>query len=492
MKKFLGTIPLYVLLIPLFFVLHGYVENFGYIDAGQTLLLAAIYSVGAAITFLLCLLVYRNCARAALATAFFLCTYFFFGALQDFLKEHAHSLSRYAVLLPALMLTAILLLIGLKRTKRSFPGWQLFLNCLFLLYIVIDLAGMLARSLQKNRDPAQTLRQEKMGYVPCPTTTRPDIYFLVFDAYASSKALKEQYHFDNSAFDHFLEKEGFHIQQQSRSNYRFTFFSMPSILNMSYLEDLEIKRSPVELRNYLTGLILDNEVMAFLHRQGYEIVNCSSFDLRGNPSPVVESLLPIRTRLITAQTLYSRVIRDLGYHFLSYLTVPVLGTELYQSLNNDNKLIAAVEKASALPAGKPRFIYGHFNFPHPPYYYGKLGVKRTVTSFYDGTDENNVQGYLDYLYYTNLQAEHLVTKIKKNSGGKAVIILMGDHGLRYPYFASPAPLYQLENQNAVYFPGKDYHLLYDSISGVNQFRVVLNTLFGQHLPLLKDSSAELK
>jgi hypothetical protein len=34
--------------------------------------------------------------------------------------------------------------------------------------------------------------------------------------------------------------------------------------------------------------------------------------------------------------------------------------------------------------------------------------------------------------------------------------------------------------------------LYDSISGVNQFRVVFNKLFHQHLPLLKDSSTYLK
>jgi hypothetical protein len=43
------------------------------------------------------------------------------------------------------------------------------------------------------------------------------------------------------------------------------------------------------------------------------------------------------------------------------------------------------------------------------------------------------------------------------------------------------------NQNAVYYPDGDYSALYDSISGVNQFRVVLNKMFGQKLPLLRDS-----
>jgi hypothetical protein len=43
--------------------------------------------------------------------------------------------------------------------------------------------------------------------------------------------------------------------------------------------------------------------------------------------------------------------------------------------------------------------------------------------------------------------------------------------------------------NAYYFPdnrGKQY--LYDSISPVNTFRVILNAYFGEHLELLPDRS----
>jgi hypothetical protein len=260
---------------------------------------------------------------------------------------------------------------------------------------------------------------------------------------------------------------------------------------MSYVQVPADRRSPLELSKFLTEQIRDNELIDFLQRQGYEIVNCSGFDLHGNPSPVNESLLPIKTRLITEQTLYSRVLRDLGYHFLPYISFPPLEKQLYQSLENDNRLIALLEAASSQKRG-PRFIYGHFNFPHPPYYYGKHGLKRRVTAFYAATDEDNVQDYLDYLEYTNRRAVEIVRTIKKNTRGNAVIILMGDHGLRYNSEMPSTPLYQVENQNAVYFPGKDYHLFYDSISGVNEFRVVLNSLFNQHLPLLKDSTVDLK
>ena len=42
--------------------------------------------------------------------------------------------------------------------------------------------------------------------------------------------------------------------------------------------------------------------------------------------------------------------------------------------------------------------------------------------------------------------------------------------------------------NAYYFPGGRYEGLYQEISPVNSFRVVLNTFFGAKLPLLPDRS----
>jgi hypothetical protein len=47
---------------------------------------------------------------------------------------------------------------------------------------------------------------------------------------------------------------------------------------------------------------------------------------------------------------------------------------------------------------------------------------------------------------------------------------------------------QFPNLNAIYFPDKNYKDLYSEMSPVNTFRVIFNNYFGQHLPLLKDSS----
>ena len=126
--------------------------------------------------------------------------------------------------------------------------------------------------------------------------------------------------------------------------------------------------------------------------------------------------------------------------------------------------------------------------PHPPYYYDKNEnetAKEKLTNEYDA-DKNL---YLGNVAYSNLKIIQLVNDILKNTNGKAVIILMGDHGFRYDKNMPASGFFQ--NQNAVYLPDKNYQFFYDSISGVNQFRVVLNTLFKQAIPMLKDSSVFL-
>ena len=94
--------------------------------------------------------------------------------------------------------------------------------------------------------------------------------------------------------------------------------------------------------------------------------------------------------------------------------------------------------------------------------------------------------YTGYLPYTNDKLKKLVSDIQQNTKNQAVIILMGDHGFRNK-IPGEGHLNFFQNLNAVYFPDNDYRLLYDSMSGVNQFRVVFNKFFDLHLPMLKDS-----
>ena len=103
---------------------------------------------------------------------------------------------------------------------------------------------------------------------------------------------------------------------------------------------------------------------------------------------------------------------------------------------------------------------------------------------------HHIDSYLDYIPYTNQKIKELIDTIQQNTNHSAVIILMGDHGFRVTPDGSSTGHY-FQNLNAVYFPEKNYRELNDSISGVNQFRIIFNTLFRQSLPVLKDSTVFL-
>ncbi len=121
--------------------------------------------------------------------------------------------------------------------------------------------------------------------------------------------------------------------------------------------------------------IRNNEVMQLLADNGYQIVNQSVFDLQHHPAPVSQRWLSIDTRLITEETLLSRLCHEFNWFFNRYaLLRKILPVTSYeeQMLNND-RCLAGVLAASTVKPNRPRFVYGHFLLPHFPFYKNKNG-----------------------------------------------------------------------------------------------------------------------
>ena len=125
--------------------------------------------------------------------------------------------------------------------------------------------------------------------------------------------------------------------------------------------------------------------------------------------------------------------------------------------------------------------------PHYPYYYNEHLQLRNEKDLVADEDPGHIDSYIKYLPYTNQKLRELIDTIQKNTNRSAVIILMGDHGFRTKTDDGDRSHY-FKNLNAVYFPNGDYRLMTDSISTVNQFRTIFNSLYKQKLPLLRDST----
>jgi hypothetical protein len=487
-KKWLHY-PLFVLLLPLFFIFHGYVENYYFLSWVDCLPLLGIYITGALIVFLLAFLFMREKMKAALLTGWLLSLYFFFGALHDFLRKQDLFLNRYTILLPTLLLSTFLVTWYIKK-RKPFRRLPVFLNTLLLLYIFFDGFILLKKNLEKRKPAAADNATLLSSAIRCDTCVRPDIYLLVFDEYTNSKTLKDVYRYDNSAFDSFLVAEHFQIQHTSHSNYGATFFSMASMLNYSYLDGME----GITFRSYkdMLDAIATNKVVNFLFARGYTVVNNSPFDLPGNPTVRELPFIPVKGRLISNRTMLNYIVRDMEKSMKTLLLGEAAfdaGEEAKADKLNTYEL-AQTKIMSGIHSDRPRFLYTHLMMPHPPYLYDSLLRRRSPKDIIAHLDEAHPDYYLSYIPFTNTCARDLITTIKKNTAGKAVIIFMSDHGFRYMPENKMTP-YFFDNQNAIYLPDGDYRSFYDSISNVNEFRVLFNKLFRQEMPILKDSSIYL-
>ncbi len=491
MRKALYRKPFFLFLLPVFFVWHGYGENLGLITLWDCLLLLGTYLLMAICMYGLLYLLYRNTTRAAILATLLLSVYFFFGALHDFLKTHTRIWHRYSVLLPLLLAVIFFIAVYLKRSKAEFSRVNFYCNLLLIIYLLTD-AGQLVWRI--SHPVGNQYAIAGVGtYKPCTTCNKPDIYFFIFDEYSSTVSLSETFKYNNTSLDSFFVKKGFRVLSHSFSNYNFTPFSVASILNMGYIQGIHDAHN-IAGEDYENAerLISKNAVVDFVTAAGYDFVNFSVFDMAISPSPVEESFLPLKTKLITRQTLFARLRHDIGWHLApEKLNMPwVNNNAIYNNLNNNNKQLKLLTNEINRQSMRPRFVYTHFEMPHWPFYFDKSGRLRDIPQLQASLNMVDVKGYTEYLTYINKKMQELVDTIQSKTRGEACIIIMGDHGYRVHLNGIP-DTHVFKNLNAIYFPSKDYRLFSDTISGVNQFRVVFNTLFKQSLPILKDSATYL-
>ena len=217
--------------------------------------------------------------------------------------------------------------------------------------------------------------------------------------------------------------------------------------------------------------------------------NYSIFDFKDRPAISYDSFLPYNTSLITSQTFLPRVLKDISYNISTgkWKLKWGLNKRTYEHLNNNENIIRAVKERASEKTNIPKFVYAHLMMPHYPYYFDSQNRPLPIEKLLPG-QETNKENYVEYLQYCNSRILDLVDNIITNSDRPPVIMLLGDHRLPGKGPKKKRHGYAFMNLNAIYLPEKNYSGFYDNISNVNQFRVLLNKEFEQHLSLLKDST----
>ena len=486
-RKIIQSKHLFIYLLPVFFVLHGYTENFDFVPVKDALLLLSLYLGCSLLITLIFRVFYRNFTKAGLVAFLIMAFYFFFGSVHDGLKKifPGSFVTKYSSILPVLFIFFAVIIILLRKRKKPLLKITSYLNVLLLLLVMMDSVRLITRLFNKNRDEVELPK----GFSVCPDCRKPDIYFILADEYAGNTELKNIFNFDDSIFLNELLNRGFHTVTDSYSNYNYTPFSLASILSMNYLKLEGNQRSKHDL-SYCYETIRDNDFLKFLRYHGYTFYNYSVFDFKGQPARVRENFLPAKTRLITSQTFLNRIDRDLRFNLITrFKSKKAIEREIYSNKENNENIFRLTIKITNEKINKPKFVYTHLMMPHYPYYFDKNGKEMSFEKLTEGNQVNQ-QAYIEYLQYANKRLLALIDHIQQASVNPPIIILMGDHGFRH--FTRPVESkYYFLNLMSVYLPSKNYAAFHDSLSCVNFFRSFLNTEFNQHLPYLKDSTIYL-
>src|SRR3989338_4931855 len=231
MKRLLDVLhPFFIALSPVLFL---YAYNVEQVLVGDTLISALIVLALAIIVLGLFSAIFRDLRKGALAASFFLILFFSYGHLFA-LKELYSIRLRYLIGGAVLLFSLGLFFIATTRRDlrvlaRSATVFAVFL----ILFSVLQITVFKIKSAYFSSRYGSSDNIKVVG-----NGGGPDIYYIMLDGYASSWSLREVYKYDNTPFLNALRDRGFFVVSKSRSNYPNTTFSLPSMLNMDYVENL--------------------------------------------------------------------------------------------------------------------------------------------------------------------------------------------------------------------------------------------------------------
>lgn len=328
-------------------------------------------------------------------------------------------------------------------------------------------------------------------------TGLPDIYYLLLDGYGRADFLEQEYGFDNSDFVDFLEQAGFYVADESMANYSQTLLAVSSALNFAYLDEVIGDRlAESSDRSVARDLLRHSRARRIFESAGYKTVSFSTI--------FYDAEMPDTDVYISRWSDPSLFEMSL----LSMTPIPwalrMLGVPLLYDLHRDRTRYALEQLAETPKIEGPKFVYFHTFIGHPPFLYDEHSDPWSPPRPYAWVEterlmalpvvarEEYIAGYRNQVRALNKPLKAALTAILEQSKTPPIIILHGDHGpgsrLSQTSLEETDILERYSILNAYHLPGAATDDLYESISPVNSFRIVMNRYFGKHYPLLEDRS----
>jgi hypothetical protein len=429
-------------------------------------------------------LVVRDPARRALAVTILLAFSLGYGHLDMLLGEKVYN----QVLLPSVFLGVVVPLLWLALRARNTERIGAFVRTMAVALVGVQLLAGGTRLLSRTpvlAEGADNPVGERSHTAGAGASERPDVYLLVFDAYARQDTLETFYQHDNRAFIDALRARGFYVADQARSNYIHTRLSLASMLNMRYL-DQDIRRlGPDPSKTAVEPLLRQFEVARRMRDLGYTYRHVGGYWHETRENPMADENVTYMPAF--AEEFVFVFLRTTAFH-------PMVGVvPAYRNAFNAGLVHLKQLKSIPKPAGRrgPVFTFAHVMCPHPPFVFNRNGLLGSTDSSL--VRWTHAKAYSDQVTFLNGQILAVLDEIDRVSGRDAIVLLHGDHGGRTLGHRLHGGADQIREQTSVLaayrFPPQAAARLYPDLTLVNNFRILFGSVFGAtDLPLLEDRS----
>lgn len=486
-------------LIAIFPVIFLYSHNLDQVWIGETIVPMLLCASLTFILWILLHLFFNDLMKAGLIVTLLIFLNFSYGHIYGMtvgMELGGIEIAGHRNLVPMVGGIFVVVFFLVWRIRRNFQKLTTVMNAAAVILVAIPVAMAVYGIASK--DPggfeSRVDRREPQKPLRC-----PDIYYIILDGYARADILKDLYQHDNSEFLAYLTQKGFYVADRSRANYSQTYLSLASSLNLEYLDDFADKLGLKSTNDIpLIGMIKENEVVNFLRKSGYLIVAFSSgysgTEMRNADvyyKPSLWSLSEFQIGLVSGTLVEVLSERILARTSISY------------ALHRKRILYVLGNLSNVRVKNRPVFVFAHILAPHPPFVFGENGEPiepGRSFSLADGSDFMNrggdrdeyIMNYKRQLTFLNNRLKETIDDILSRSPEPPIIILQADHGPGSMLDWNDPMNTDFEERmsilNAFYLPFDGCRELYEEITPVNTFRVVLDWYFGTDLGFLDDRS----
>ena len=362
------------IVLSLFPIIYLYAHNIDQMPFRYSIQ-ALIWSLS--VTVLMLLLVnikVKNIERTSIYISLLLLVFYSYGRIHTFFYDVVVSfISKYKILtfIPkfdetnlyfhsiVLTLSISILLIATIRVRKTYNlnNVRIFANIFstaLLMFAVINIVKYHV-SHEEYISPYSKLRINSTQKIN--VDLLPDIYYFILDGYARDDILLKQYNYDNSTFLNKLQEKGFFIAKNSHANYSWTFLSLPSSLNFTYLDDEVKDMINSNERDRLYRMIKDNRVMKFLKSYGYTYLHLKSSWIGASDNKFADKEIGYHDMLFEND--FTRVLSETT---ILKLFSGVLSIDLAHIHLENFKILESVPDDPS-----PTFTFSHILLPHHPY-----------------------------------------------------------------------------------------------------------------------------